>query len=268
MKKEHKYWDLSINSIWHRCTKISAGCARCWVDNMKHYPEIAKRTNLDKPELHLEAFDVLKNKRKSQVVFLQLLGDLFHENISFEWIDNIFDTMTCDYYNHIFLICTKRPKRMIDYMDISFRHIGIKPDDHENIYFGVSVENQENLWRAEELMRLSEMGLKTWVSFEPLLGEIDQRDKSIFCDDYFATNNNGYVKEINRYKNFDFAIIGCETGPKKRLCKIEDIEFLVDQLRATNIPIWIKQIPLDGKVCYDLDKFPKDLQLREDLFEK
>ena len=46
---------------------------------MQYLPEIKKRTTVEKPELHLEAFDKLP--KKPQVVFLQILGDLFHEDI-------------------------------------------------------------------------------------------------------------------------------------------------------------------------------------------
>lgn len=233
MKKSHQYWDLSVNPIWHTCTKVSAGCTNCWAKAMgKRFPEIRKIVECPKPELHLEAFDKL-NKQKPQVVFLQLLGDLFHEDIPFEWIRQIIIKAYLQ-NNNIYLVCTKRAKRMVEF----FKWI---QDDFENIYFGVSVEDQSTLWRIEELEKIP--NVKKWVSFEPLLGYIEFKD---YHYDY----------------TINFIAIGCETG-SKRLCAIDDIGKISHFSECLWAKHWIKQIPINGKSCNDIKLFPKDLQIRE-----
>ena len=82
-----------------------------------------------------------------------------------------------------------------------------------------------------------------WISFEPLLGNI---------------NIEGLTK-----KQCQWAVIGCESGNKRRECKLEWIENLVLQLKKAKIPVWVKQISIDGKVIDDINQFPEYLRIRE-----
>jgi hypothetical protein len=38
---------------------------------------------------------------------------------------------------------------------------------------------------------------------------------------------------------------------------------IVDQCKTANVAVWLKQIPIDGKVVDDIKYFPKELQYRE-----
>jgi protein gp37 len=62
---------------------------------------------------------------------------------------------------------------------------------------------------------------------------------------------------------FDWVVVGCETGPGARECKLEWIESVVTQCRNAGIPIFVKQINLGGKIIRDVEKFPKNLQIRQ-----
>ena len=54
-----------------------------------------------------------------------------------------------------------------------------------------------------------------------------------------------------------------ESGPRRRPCKIEWVESMVEQCRAAGVKIWIKQLDIGGKCVHDISKFPKHLQIRE-----
>ncbi len=64
-------------------------------------------------------------------------------------------------------------------------------------------------------------------------------------------------------ENIDHAFIGCESGPKARLCTLDDIRYLMDQCRDASVKIHVKQIPLDGRCNKHIEQWPKEFQVRE-----
>lgn len=64
-------------------------------------------------------------------------------------------------------------------------------------------------------------------------------------------------------KTISLVIIGCESGPKRRPCKVEWVRDLVQQCQATNTAVFVKQLSINGKVEHDIEKFPEDLRVRE-----
>ena len=50
---------------------------------------------------------------------------------------------------------------------------------------------------------------------------------------------------------------------KRRICKLEWVESIVNQCKSTNVPVFVKQLQINGKVVKDIDQFPKHLQIRE-----
>lgn len=61
----------------------------------------------------------------------------------------------------------------------------------------------------------------------------------------------------------DWVIVGGESGPNRRVAKLEWIESIVAQCKAASVPVFVKQIELGGKVEKDIDQFPAHLQIRE-----
>ena len=58
-------------------------------------------------------------------------------------------------------------------------------------------------------------------------------------------------------------IIGCESGPKRRPCKVEWVRDLVQQCRAANVAVFVKQLDINGKVSKNPEEWPEDLRVRE-----
>ena len=83
-----------------------------------------------------------------------------------------------------------------------------------------------------------------WLSCEPLLGPID-------LDLPIAAVKPKWV------------VVGCESGPNRRPCKIEWVESIVDQCRSAKIPVFVKQLDIGGKCEHDIDKFPAHLRIRQ-----
>jgi len=111
-----------------------------------------------------------------------------------------------------------------------------------NIWLGVSVENEKNLHRLNDLIQIPTT-LRV-VSLEPLLSDI-------------------YISDYLKY--LQWVIIGAESigGHPGRECKLEWVRDLVGQCNAASVPVFIKQLHIGGKLNKNINEWPKDLQLQE-----
>jgi protein gp37 len=100
------------------CTPTSEGCIHCYANRMSkrlagRYGYPAAPDNF-KVTLHPDRLDEPLRLRKPRMVFVVSMGDLFHEDVPFEFIDKVFTIMMlCQ--QHIFQCLSKRPTRMAEY---------------------------------------------------------------------------------------------------------------------------------------------------------
>lgn len=130
-------------------------------------------------------------------IFVCSMSDLFHCLLDDEDIDTVFAVMAlCR--QHTFLVLTKRPHRMADYMNLQSdnriegfsvrfaeeaigaqarrisngKHSGLLELPLPNVHMGVSVEDQATADARIPLLLQTPAALR-WVSIEPMLSEID-----------------------------------------------------------------------------------------------
>ena len=193
------------------CTKFSAGCEHCYAATF------ARRLKAMGNRRYINGFDVTVHRdlftkplewKKSKMIFVNSMSDLFHEEVPEADILAIFDIMN-KATNHTFQILTKRAKRLVQLSS------QIKWTD--NIWMGVSVENKATIYRCEELKKT---GAKVkFVSAEPLLESIS---------------------EIN-LKGIDWLIVGGESGPQSRKMEESWVVELRNLSQENNIPFFFKQ---------------------------
>lgn len=98
------------------CTKISPGCAHCYIDRTPAF-RIAGRKFVKGHiplQLHPDRLDKPLHWRRPRMVFVNSLSDLFHKDVPFDFVDRVFAVMAlCP--QHTFQILTKRPERMAEY---------------------------------------------------------------------------------------------------------------------------------------------------------
>jgi len=164
---------------------------------------------------------------------------LFHPDVPWAFIDEVWRVMT-DCPQHSFQVLTKRPKRMANYL--SGRGMWA------NIWLGATVENNKTLWRIDALKKCPPM--IRFLSFEPLLEPLQE----LSIPDLYGVG---------------WAIIGCESGPKRRrlshspMRREEALRRLTGKCMAADVPVYIKQLEIGGKVSRDPSEWPEDLRIRE-----
>jgi protein gp37 len=128
--------------------------------------------------------------KKPRRIFVNSMSDLFHEAVHDAWIDFIFAVMVLS-PQHTFLVLTKRPERMRDYLTHRLREclIGQQADLQHlartdvpvfewsglplpNVWLGVSVEDQATA-DARIPHLLATPAAKRFVSAEPLSAPFD-----------------------------------------------------------------------------------------------
>lgn len=263
-----EYLTHTWNPLAMRCTPISEGCANCWhlrianrLSAMTHvFPDQVREAYAgDGPPILIShrVDEPIQHKRPA-VIGTQFMGDLFHEDVS-GW-DNweIFDAIERA-KQHTFLILTKRARRMGEWFkNFYYYRDGPLP----NMWLGVTVENQE---AADYLIPklLAIPAAVRWASVEPMLERIDlDLGYCLDCDRYIDEHHE-YGALYHLEDQINWLVIGCETGPNRRPMKIEWALDLIEQCQEAGVPVYVKQLDIDGRVSHDPNEWPKELQIRE-----
>lgn len=210
------------------CTKVSEGCRNCYAETMaSRFWGDRKFTDV---RIHPERLKQPLDWKKPARVFVNSMSDLFHKDIPFEFIDEVFHIMrVAD--RHTFLILTKRPDIMLKFIDWQKKNT-VRFDwrsAHKNIWLGVSVENQKTADERIPLLLQTPAAVR-FVSCEPLLGEIDLKG--------WIYKNGMWV---DGQKRIDWVIVGGESGKNARPMHPDWARSIRDQCVDAGVPFFFKQ---------------------------
>jgi len=209
------------------CTKISEGCKNCYAERMHKRLKamgIDKYQNdFSKVQLWLQALTEPTKWKTPSKVFVNSMSDTFHVNLTFEQINEVFNTMS--YCNrHTYQVLTKRPDRALEFVQWKSNQlsekIGFKTEWKlpDNIWFGVTIESQSQIDRINYLLEIP--AKVKFVSIEPMLSEI---------------NLTPYLEWL------DWVICGGESGHNARPMHPDWVRNLRDQCDMFKIPFFFKQ---------------------------
>ncbi len=193
------------------CTKISAGCKNCYAERM------AKRLKAMGQPNYVNGFEVAMHEKalrlpltwkKSQTIFVNSMSDLFHKDVSRDFIMRTFGVMNEASW-HRFQVLTKRAGRLTQ-LDAALPWA-------ENIWMGVSVENRDCVDRIDYL-RSTGAAVK-FLSIEPLIGPVGAIDLA----------------------GIDWVIVGGESGPGSRPMDADWVRDIREQCLAAAVPFFFKQ---------------------------
>lgn len=256
------------------CTKLSEGCRNCYAFNLhnsrhkayqegklQHIPQYSKP--FDDVQLLPERLISPLRWKKPQKVFVNSMSDLFHEDVPFEFIGKVFAVMALA-QQHNFQILTKRPERMIEFMErTEWREsMGLAEWPLSNVWLGVSVENQQAADERIPLLLETPAAVR-FLSCEPLLGPVKILGELMQgkdpgkcgncggghgftrCSNYGGVSKSSERYECHDFKRVDFAIdwviVGGESGHKARPMHPEWARSLRDQCQAAGVPFFFKQ---------------------------
>ncbi len=238
------------------------------------------------PRFHPDRLDQPLRWRKPRRIFVCSLGDLFHEDVKEEWIDRVMAVVALA-PRHTFMVLTKRPERMRKYFAAGERSILTRIGNAWNemggdlagtgrtaldvwpwkcLHLGVTAENQE-MADARIPILLQTPAARRFVSIEPCLELPD-------IAPYLRCEGCGYSRADMRFHGdhrlckhptpvLDQVIVGCESGPRRRPMHLDWARSVVEQCKAAEVPCFVKQLSINGRVSKDPADWPEELRGRE-----
>lgn len=258
-------WTDHTFNPWWGCTKVSAGCANCYADRIAHrYGFNVWGADADRRSISDATWEnpirwnaeAGRTGRRARV-FCGSMCDIFEDRRDLDdhrlrLFDLIAKTPNLDW-----LLLTKRPHKItsliarcmvansphdrFDGRVMLAKWIDGKPPAH--VWIGTSAEDQATFDERMPELAAQPAALR-FVSVEPMLAPITL----------------DHAKAIP-----DWLIIGCESnsGRAGRVCLLPWIERLLNDSRTLEIPVFVKQIEIAGRVVESVGRFPERLRVRE-----
>lgn len=209
------------------CTPVSPGCLNCYAARMAlrlecageatgctKYRGTAKRTRDGRPvfsgriNIDRGSLDLPHRWRKSKLIFVNSMSDLFHRDVPEAFIAEVFDVMQ-ECPQHQFQVLTKRPERAAE--------LSSRLPWPTNVWMGTSVENALYTHRIKTLRTIP--AHIRFLSCEPLLGPIPKLP----------------------LEGIHWVIVGGESGPGARPMEASWVEQIRDRCQTEAVPFFFKQ---------------------------
>ena len=254
------------------CSKVSPGCDNCYAEQMasRFVGEIEYENGESVDMFGAKVINngkwngktVWRNTKyqppisgKPKTIFVCSMGDLFHESVPFEWVDDVLFKIYTRPQHH-FMVLTKRPERMKEYFDdlsvvdsssatserfrsdfkssalhgLHMRYLQHNP--LQNLAIGVTVENQKTF--DERLPILLTINAEhRFLSAEPLIESIDFD----LCQEY--PDDDGVYADAR--EGIDLVIVGGESGKRARPMKEQWVHSIRGQCLYAGVPLHFKQ---------------------------
>lgn len=200
----------------------------------------------DKVVFHQECLNDILDKKKypsGSKIFVNSMSDTFHRDVMDYDLLELFKTMS-QRQDLIFQVLTKRANTMLWFFkELIAEDIGLNFQHIQNVWFGVTAENQEcadkRIPQLLELKRILDNKIKCFVSLEPMLSAIDLTP---------------YIDRL------DWVILGGEKIPnnpnKSRPLKTEWAESIWNQCRKKDVPFFFKQWGNNVEESIEREKYP------------
>lgn len=204
------------------CNVLSAGCTNCYAMRMAarleamgqdKYTGVTRKSGhryvwTGRIKLDYASLELPHTWAKGRRVFVNSMSDLFHDDVPFEFISAVFRVMAST-PRHIYQVLTKRADRLLELSP----HL----DWPRNTWTGVSVENEDVLWRVDRLRQIG--AAVKFLSCEPLIGPLPGLD----------------------LRGIDWVIVGGESGPGARRMTADWARQIRDKCLASAVPFHFKQ---------------------------
>jgi len=217
------------------CTPISEGCVHCYARRMA--TRLRGRAGYPAQEpfrvtKHRDKLQQPRRWRRPRRVFVCSMGDLFHPEVDFSSIRDIYETAR-EHPQHTYIFLTKRPHRMHQFTEYMLRKTDLTEIWGSNMWIGVTAENQA---RANERIPvlLDTPAAVRFVSVEPMLEPVKLWERT----------PNGAMRNLGPVatgRGLDWVICGGETGPGARPMSPEWAQELLWECVTAHVPFFFKR---------------------------
>lgn len=214
-KSKIEWTDATWNPV-RGCTKVSPGCKHCYAETFaERFRGVSGHPYEFGFDLRLVPHKLAEPMkwRKSKMIFVNSMSDLFHPDVPDSFIVAVAKTMASADW-HTYQVLTKRAERLRALLATKLKFVAKK----KHIWWGVSVENKKHGIPRNETLRKSSAAVK-FLSVEPLLEDL------------------GKIK----LKGIDWVIVGGESGPGARPLEKSWVVSLRDQCAEASVPFFFKQ---------------------------
>ena len=287
-KSNIEWTDASWNPI-RGCTKVSAGCDNCYAMRQAHrmnHPggayEGLTRIISGRPQwngkirLVPNLLDQPLRWTKPRMIFVDSMSDLFHKQVPFQFIADVFAVMSVT-TRHTYQLLTKRAERMHEFFQWlqdgpldewddpeRFDPLRVWPGwvpmrgnrggydncgpawPNENTWLGVSVEDWFTAHDRISVLEDCPAAVR-WVSAEPLL-------------EYMTFP----------WRSVDWVVVGGESGPGARQFDPDWVRQIRDDIAGTDCRLFVKQLgsnpvglKLKDRKGGDMSEWPEDIRVRD-----
>lgn len=219
------------------CSRVSEGCRHCyaerqamrWSRDGKPYHGLVRNGPrgpqwTGKTELLYDRLLTPMRWRAPRRIFVNSMGDLFHEDVHSEEIQAVFHAMGAA-PQHTYLILTKRPARARSWF---MARAGKGDPWWRRTWLGVSVEDQRTADERIPIL-LDTPAARRFISAEPLIGCINLSPRWTVW------------RQSRHPALLDWVICGGESGPGARPMGLGSARLLRDQCNFAGIPFFFKQ---------------------------
>lgn len=273
--------DIKTDERGWFCEHVSEGCRNCYAETMNkntYFGNGHPYAPSSLPSLELFLDDKMLQQplhwREPRQVFVCSMTDLFARFVSDSWLDQIFAVMVLA-PQHTFQVLTKRPERMLSYMQnlqrVADEHapktvnLRYAPSDVlnlrmlayggrrggrfgraftagwplPNVWLGVSCEDQKTADERIPLLLETPAAVR-WISAEPLLGPIDLENIGQYRGVPLTAleENVGHVER----RALDWVIVGGESGHGARPFNVDWARLIIKQCKAAGVSCFMKQV--------------------------
>lgn len=193
------------------CTKVSPGCRHCYAERMAERLQAMGQERYQDGfnlRLHPDIIELPLTWRKARTIFVNSMGDLFHDGVPEDFIHRVYSTMERA-RRHTFQVLTKRSARL--------RALAPRLPWSKNIWQGVTVEDADHVSRISDLVEVP--AAVRFLSLEPLLGPIPHLPLA----------------------GVDWVIVGGESGPGARPISESWVEEIREQCEKQRVSFFFKQ---------------------------
>lgn len=167
-------WTDATWNVVTGCTKVSPGCANCYIERTPPFRMAGRKfVNGDIPLiLHEDRLVRPYHWKRPRRIFVNSLSDLFHEDLSFDFIAKVYVAMMEANW-HQYQVLTKRHARAVDFYRWLAEQTWLASTTvaPPHIWFGMTAENSRFVQERGDALLSIDAGVR-WLSLEPILEDV------------------------------------------------------------------------------------------------